>query len=238
MSEVPADDGATPLYLRPRVGQPYFLNPDDPSGSGDLTPFPPDDPDDWIGVGVGGLTHRLAIKARLVGGRLRVVALRVDDEQVVTARTLRKVPLGAIEDMLARALAEHQRDVATSARRYEEELQSLGDDVSDSYRRGVEATAEATQEWVDELQAYLDKLETSAISPAELGGRGRGARPPSEEEYQAFARIYLERLRTDPRRALSSTAKAAGMDRSTVYRWIKECRKPERLYLPPKEAES
>lgn len=67
-------------------------------------------------------------------------------------------------------------------------------------------------------------------------GKARPAKkgtPPSDDQLQAFARLYLEERARHPSRAMTTTTKRFKMARSTGYRWLEECR--QRGLLPKEE---
>jgi hypothetical protein len=193
--------------------------------------------DGWIGVSGGGLPFRVRVKVRFERGALVVVGMHIEGSQPIGSTDLRAIRMPRLVEHLGaflawqtswlQAEAEVARDEASDA------IQASPRDAAASDTTFVEHTIQAKVEearsTLEEWHARVSLLQQEA---EEWKPRGRGARPPSDTELKSFARVYLEQVMRGKRGAKTRTAKQLSMDRTTVYRWIAECLKPDRGYIP------
>ncbi|MDZ5662365.1 helix-turn-helix domain-containing protein [Nocardioides sp. S-58] len=188
--------------------------------------------EEWVTFFGPALSQPVKVKFNLgADGRSRIVGVLIDNDQVVTSKTLREPRLAAMEVKLNNVIRESRQLVLSERSLATKRLASDSD--PDAKAR--------EQEHLSNIDIFERRLEhalakvavTQGSSSATFGSRGRGATPPSDEDYLHFARLYLEQLAEHPRGAVQATARAAGMNRSTVYRWLEVCR--QRQYVPPKD---
>jgi hypothetical protein len=194
------------------------------------------DPDGWLYVAGGGLVQPVEVKFRIAGTSVVVVGVRIDNEAQVGTAALRSIRLGELGAQLWRYIqAELAR--ADDAVGDDEELPTTTWNEYNATMAGAWTLPPgelAAWEWVemaaarDSLRRWIDSL--SVPNDVAITSRGRGATPPSDDEYRAFAKAYLEQLVDQAHGAKSRTGRQLGMDRSTVYRWIEECQR--RGFLP------
>lgn len=188
-------------------------------------------PDSWIRVSGGGMPHAVDVRIGLSSGRPVVLALRIDDGSEVSARDLRAVRLpGIAESVLeaVRGLAEDLEpsdEAAATLRGYEGPLSHDWSDVSSSMLTVAEEGASALN-----LRSWLSRVEQADVESFNRS-RKRGIGAPSDEQYEAFAKAYLEEHLRRPHGAKTRLAARLMIDRVTVYRWAKTAR--ERGLLPP-----
>lgn len=183
---------------------------------------------EWIRVRGAGLSHTVRAKFALVAGLPRLMGLEFDSGEPLTARQLREPRITAMEAAFSAYLDQKQREL-DSLDDLANDLLAAGD-LPDDEAEERHGTLTAIDQIRTERDGWLALLgDTSGL---EVTARGRGSSPPSEGELRAFA-AELTRQQSAGRGAVTRTATAIGMDRSTVYRWIEACR--ERGLLPQKE---
>ena len=176
------------------------------------------------------------MKVAKIDGRPAVVALKIDNGTEITSRGLRAIRVPTI----AKRVVENIEQLAGDLEPTEAELAALrthpgplplydvrGDPTD--LLEIAEAGASAAQ-----LREWLDRLTDVDVSVLESKPRGRGAPPATDDELRAFARVYLEELSVGSHGAKTRTATRFGMNRTTVYAWIRACR--ERDHLPPESS--
>jgi hypothetical protein len=166
-----------------------------PSGRIDLQPT---DQEGWM-LATGGVPQPLLVRFEYRGDRLKVTGLRMESGEPITAAVLRSIPVGK----LAAAYTPHLRR-----------------QFWDAQQRFLQAEydAAAHKRFSELLEPMLHVMSGEAVK---LTARGRGAKPPTDDEYRAFARIYLEERAVGERGALSRAAKQWGVHRSTALRWLR-----------------
>ncbi len=177
----------------------------------------------WTRVRDGDDGRPLDVRIQLMDGRPRVLGLRLDDGLPVTARQLRAVSLPEIEAAFGLYMARKNAD-----------LELLEENTAHG---GALSSEDAEEAWgnsliVQELRqlqgTWAQDLQGSAET--ELGPRGLGASPPTDNELRRFAAALQSQRLTRHRGAVTRTAKTLGMHRTTAHRWIKTCE--ERGFLP------
>ena len=151
------------------------------------------------------LPQPLKVRYDYLGGRFQLTGLRMESGQPITAAVLRSIPVGE----LAAAYLPHLREQF-------QQQDAVKDTVARFFRLDpIEAASQ--QRFISLLQlAVAESGETAKLTP-----RGRGAKPPTDAEYRAFTRIYLEERALGERGALSRTAERWGVNRSTALRWLR-----------------
>ena len=177
-----------------------------------------------------GPTGRL-IEAKFVlsRGLARLVGLRLDDGQPVTARLLRQIRIASLEKAFTEFLAHEREDHG----QLEGHLDAAYEDASDDELEELHDSSRVLAEMRHEVEAWIEQLDAGEKAP--LTKRGRGAAPPSDAELRNFSAIYL-RQQLRGRGAISRTAREVGMDRTTVYRWIERCQIKD--FLPTNHEEN
>lgn len=170
---------------------------------------------DWITVlGSSRVGQAIDLRLGIIRGRPRVIGLRMDNGVEITADVLRKIKLGEVLDVLAREYASGPPQAV--------DLGGVKFKEREAVLQGL------VEEWA-RVQTLFEGLEhvDSASVPTRRGV------PPSDEQLHAFARRFLEEFRSRPRGAITRTASAFPMARSTAYRWLELCR--ERGLIPVEE---
>jgi hypothetical protein len=147
-----------------------------------------------------GLPQPLKVRFDYRAGRFQLTGLRMESGQPITAAVLRSIPVGEL--------------VAAYLPRFRDQFQDLKQQVLES---DFDA---AKHRQFGELLAPMLRIAVSGEA-AVLTKRSRGAKPPTDAEYRAFARIYLEERAVGERGALSRTAKRLDVHRSTALRWLR-----------------
>lgn len=192
----------------------------------------------WFRATEGGLEQPVDVQLALVRGKPTVVALRVDNDREVTARGLRDIRMRRLAEELLAFVRATAADLALKDREIEA-LRAYRGPLSHDWTNEASAwltMAESGAEGL-ELEQWLEGLADADTAQLESSVRTRGARSPTEEEYRAFARVYLEEEAAGAYGARGRVARRLHMDRATVYRWARVCR--ERGHLPtPQQGES
>lgn len=192
-------------------------------------------PDEWLRISGGDLPQAIDVKFAMRSRRLCLVAVRLDNGEPITSATLRKIRIGEI----TRELQEHIQHQIRTTTGFASDLTDVVDSAHEAEQNGdrdkgyldpvvmgwLEKEIEEKAQWIARIQ--------EAGSTIELKHRGRGATPPSDDEYRAFAQAYLKEQMRNEYGAKTRVAKNHHMNRSTVYRWITECQK--RGLLPREE---
>jgi len=180
------------------------------------------------------MSQAIEVRASLHGAELRIVAIRIDNDRVVDSASLRSIRMGALTDELHAYVTEELAAAEDEERELGRAVERLEAADERGTRRGFTS---APPEMLSGLeQAVLTFAEAGVYRQAltnalandgagEFRPRGRGSKPPTDDEYRQFAAIYLEELSTRPRGAKKRTADRAAMDRGTAYRWIRECQR-------------
>lgn len=212
--------------------------------------LPPDlSSESWFRVTGGHLAHALEVKVAIHGGRAVLVGMRLDTGAEIKARDLRSIRVPAVAQAVVDAVQRTSADLWPSSADLDF-LHGYGGPSSSNWADLERAEAIA---WdgaaAQRLQAWLDDVATA--SPDRLLERGRGSKPPTLEDYRAFAKAYLEEHQraahgARPRGAAdgepsgrvtygakANVARRLHMDRATVYRWAKAAR--ELGLLPDEE---
>jgi hypothetical protein len=184
--------------------------------------------DGWLEVDHDDLEHPISVKTRWYGATLRIVGLRLDPDSPITSATLRGVPIGQITSALTEFLTSMARELAEVDAEF---AQIDLDQVRPGALGAPEKYLNPTETAAVELGSYGAALHQLAewASPADLedltiAPRGRGAKPPTDDDYARFATTYRQELGKG-RGAKVRTADRVGINRSTVYRWIKVCQR-------------
>ncbi len=195
----------------------------------------------WLATG-SDLPTPVRVRFSRSDGRLHLTGLLIDSGEPITSALLRRIPVGQLAETYLDAMRVHLEEELRSA---ESEEDLFGLVLLDARRRRqLEGLADAP---VAEWDPFFDTIEDYSSSAArlsyardvlrrfeeagevaELTPRGRGAKPPTDAEYRAFARIYLEERALNEHGALSRTAKKWGVHRSTALRWLRSL--PEGLF--------
>lgn len=183
---------------------------------------------DWIGVRGGDMSHAVSAKFTYVAGTPRLMGLRFDSGEPLTARQLREPRLTALEAAFALYLDQEERRHA--AVREQVDARLAADDLTEDEAEDVHGASNVLHQLRQERDSWLAHLGDTG--DATVTPRGRGSSPPTERELRAFAAELTKQQRAG-RGAVQRTAAAIGMNRSTVYRWIEACRHSG--LLPPKE---
>jgi hypothetical protein len=164
----------------------------------------PADEEGWMLATGEELPQALEVRFGNRGGRLQLTGLRLESGEAITAAVLRSIPVGE----LTKAYLPHLRE-----------------QFQDTWQRFLRAESydAAAHKRFNELLEPMLRIATSGEAAAltAQGSRGRGAKPPTDDEYRAFARIYAEQLALGERGALSRTADEWGVHRSTALRWLR-----------------
>jgi hypothetical protein len=195
----------------------------------------------WFRVTSGRLSQPIDLKVKIQPGRAKVVGLRIDNGREVTSSELR-LPLSELADSVYDWLASMTTGVNGDLSRLEEEARGSGLELDFSRVDGLLAGAVAPTA-ADELmlaivdlvgvQAAVERLHDQLADEEPLKrSRGRGAKPPTDADYQRFARVFDAERTSRAWGAQSRTAEQFGMDRSTALRWIRACE--ERGLLEPR----
>jgi hypothetical protein len=134
-----------------------------------------------------------------------VIGLLVDNELDVTANLLRSIRVGALLEQFIG------------------DFEESGPDLSCVKFKEHQIVKE---EW-EVMRLFLSEAKLAADSPPPI--KARKGHPPSDEALRRFADVHRHSLATNPRRAITQTAREMHMARSTAYRWIELCRKRELL---------
>ena len=181
--------------------------PGGPSGPAPrLEGQPLDGPDGWIRVTGTALSQPVDVRVAMRAGRPRIVGIRVDNDQEVTADFLRQIRVGEILGVVL----------------------SWGELGEPPNLAGVKFKEReiVIAEWAAPA-IFLQELP--AVGPDETTSAKRGT-PPPDSALRNFARTYLQRLAVKPHGAMAAAAREVHIARSTAYRWAELCR--ERGYLP------
>ncbi len=146
----------------------------------------------WVFVEGGDLPQPVELKVGRRGTRLTVLGLRVDNSSILKL------------EIDARTL----RSIKLG-----HILQQLGagytwprDDDGPPTR--VDVATEAR--WLEDIARDL-----GASGPAKQG------KAPDDQQLRGFVEVYRRELKTDPRRAMTTSTRLANMARSTGYRWLR-----------------
>jgi hypothetical protein len=175
-----------------------------------LVSLEPADEEGWMVATGEGLPQPLQVRFDNRGGRFQLTGLRMESGEPITAAVLRSIPVGE----LAAAYTPHLR-------------RQFWDAWQEEQRAWQEAgSGEMPPDWMSQRQRVRNLLEqvlpvAASGEAAKLTPRGRGAKPPTDAEYRAFALIYVEERAVGERGALSRTAERWGVHRSTALRWLR-----------------
>lgn len=178
----------------------------------------------WIRVEGGGLEHPIEVKVALINGRPIVAALRIDGEHEITSTSLRSVRVPDIAKEVVAAIRHTAQGLEPSPedmaflKSYEGPFSSDWTDKSAIALSIAEAGAAAMQ-----LESWLVDLADADPTLLEQGHRGRGAKPPTEAELRAFARVLLEERLAGDHGSKVRVSKRLHINRSTVYAWERIC---------------
>lgn len=178
----------------------------------------------WVYVEGDDLEQPIEVKVATVDGRPAVTALRIDNSSEVTSRSLRAIKIPGV----AKQVVAHIRGLADDLEPSEAEVEALKaytGPLTHSWNEEASAMlaiAEAGAAAM-ELREWLDRLSDVDTTALEQKERGRGAPPATEDELRAFARVYLEELEQGSHGAKTRTSTRFGMNRTTVYAWIRAC---------------
>jgi hypothetical protein len=165
-----------------------------------LISLEPTDEQGWMVATGEGLPQPLEVRFDYRAGRFQLTGLRMESGQPITAAVLRSIPVGEL--------------AAAYLSRFREQFQ----DVKQQF---LESDYDAAKH--RRFGEMLEPMLRIALSgeAAVLTKRSRGAKPPTDAEYRAFARIYVEERAVGERGALSRTAERWGVHRSTALRWLR-----------------
>lgn len=206
--------------------------------------------DSWFSVQSDSLRHDLDVKVRISRrGTPFVSALRIDGGTEVTGRHLRDLRLPEIADEVVRWVRENRDELTAWS---SEALARVSDADQDRLDRlpATQLETMALEGWDPKAEALWEAYEQGAAAHAldehlqavadaegedELRTRSRGARTPTDADYRAFARAWLECATESDYRVMPRVARRLGMSRPTAYRWAAECR--QRGLLPAHEGD-
>lgn len=166
-----------------------------------LISLEPADDEGWIVATGEGLPQPLKVRFGYRGGRIQLTGLRMESGEAITAAVLRGIPVGEL------------------AKAYQPRLREQFWDAQQRFLQSGSYDPAAHKRFSELLEPVL-RIASSGEA-AVLTPRGRGAKPPTEADYRAFARKYLEQRAVGERGALSRTAKDWGVHRSTALRWLR-----------------
>jgi hypothetical protein len=129
-----------------------------------------------------------------------VIGLLVDNDLEVTADLLRSIRVGALLEQFIGDFQESGPDLSGVRFKYHQIVK---------------------EEW-QVMDVFLSEARLPADSPPPI--KARKGQPPSDEALRRFANVYRHSVATNPRGAITQTAREMHMARSTVYRWIDLCR--------------
>jgi hypothetical protein len=181
--------------------------------------------DGWFAVEGEGLAG-LSVRPRRIGATVRITGITVDGDRAITGATLRALPIGRLAADLSEHLTTMARELAQLEKDLEQAKGSLRPGAINAYPKHVTDEEAAVIEIMYEA-AMLNEVVHWAdptVDEHQLKPRGRGAKPPTDDDYKAFAAAYRHELARG-RGAKVRVAARVGIDRSTVYRWIKECQR-------------
>jgi hypothetical protein len=202
--------------------------------------------DGWVNVSGSCLPEGLRIRVALKGERLHVVGVYLQRAHLqngirpITSADLRRIPLSSIVSEMWSDLLDQQRRAAFDARSafmmMAYAYDPLDADLVDEDKAERLGAMEAQFGRYNDLEGSLkDRVQSfvelgESIETASATPRPRGAAPATDLELKTFAGEYLAQIRNGMRGAVTRTARARSISRSTVYRWIEQCR--ERGFLP------
>lgn len=193
--------------------------------------FEYDDPFGWIKAQGGGLPRPVHIRIRNSVRGPAVIGLTIEGTDAITSAELRAIPIGRLTDALNREFFDYlqRTESGLMADPYFRHHLSRRPD-----RRGMRMAEDEYAEAMNAMQADIESMARWwSEGRSDLQARGRGAKPPTDLEYEQFAHLYRTELAKGARGAKKRTAERAAMDRGTAYRWIAECQK--RGLLPQDE---
>lgn len=158
--------------------------------------------EEWWRITGPGTPVPIELRLGLREGVPAVLGLRIDGDVPITSATLRQIRLRPLVAELVDFFGGLREFFATGA--------AEGDEVYDFLEF--------------ELGMWLDAVADAQTELLESGKRKRGAAPPTQEQYRAFAKAYLEEHSLGHRGAKNRVARRLHMDRVTVYRWAKAAR--------------
>lgn len=183
------------------------------------------------------MPHPVDVRVGLASGRPVVLAFRIDDGAEITARDLRGIRLPGIAEAVVCRVRELANDLEPAPndldalQRHDGPLTHTWDSLASAMLTVAEEGAMAAK-----LRAWLTHVADADVATL-ARSRKRGIGAPSDDDYAAFAKAYLEEHLERPHGAKTRLASRLNVDRVTVYRWTKAAR--ERGLLPPEnEGES